>query len=762
MHTGGARRAIGNCYRLVLYSRRLTPGGVNRRVARFYVSSLLGYEHNIAGHSPIFSNNPSRTQDMTRTPLAYRLFTVLLVVLITACGSDGNDRNNDVDGDGIVNSADNCPGTSNANQLDADNDGVGDACEADADEDGVVDDNDQCPATDPGLTVDTNGCADNQLDSDGDDISNDADACPATPAGQTVDSDGCPISGTDSDGDGVFNENDVCPESVLTDSNGAAFEFFASGCPKLTLSRNGITYDVVLPSDVDGQAIAFTIHEPRRVDPASKYPIIGQSHGYSLTRTSARAPAGGTGIFSLLADNGYGAFSMDQRGHGDSGGQIRLLDPEREGLDMLQILEWLTDNVSWLDFAEGGRDYLLGAFGSSYGGGFAHTIFRLDPLQRLDAMVPDITWNDLRYSINSNNVFKSKWALLLSSLANSTPGGHHPDVDDGLQQGLSTGDLNDTQKALLYRSSLAYNCDATNTGDIIVDAQNRQIDVGRVVTPIPTLYTQGTSDTLFDLTETWRNFDCLSTTDPSADIRVWTQPFSHDDLIGQGVCGGLLTTDATLAFFDRHIKGLSTALNDLPEICFNISGISVSRTRAMGFPVGNDGDPGSSFDASHRDPLSGALIPVAVSEGNATTINVPVYTATADNEVLAGIPTITLNLQRDQVSANVPTDGIIFIGISISRDSGATYSLPNRTSSTGTGQVTPFRDSQVTAGETRELVGIEDILDAGDMVAVQYATKDATYQNSGSRSAVTLTIEAAVDLPLLGRRGVDVTAVGAP
>ena len=51
----------------------------------------------------------------------------------------------DVDGDGVNDDVDNCPDVANADQADADADGIGDACEADSDGDGVIDDVDNCP-----------------------------------------------------------------------------------------------------------------------------------------------------------------------------------------------------------------------------------------------------------------------------------------------------------------------------------------------------------------------------------------------------------------------------------------------------------------------------------------------------------------------------------------------------------------------------------------------------------------------------------------
>ncbi|MEO1083864.1 MAG: di-heme oxidoredictase family protein, partial [Acidobacteriota bacterium] len=66
---------------------------------------------------------------------------------------------------------------------------------ADSDGDGVVDAADQCPGTPAGAAVDSSGCAlPADSDGDGDGVIDTNDQCPGTPPGTAVDATGCPVS----------------------------------------------------------------------------------------------------------------------------------------------------------------------------------------------------------------------------------------------------------------------------------------------------------------------------------------------------------------------------------------------------------------------------------------------------------------------------------------------------------------------------------------------------------------------------------------
>ncbi len=224
-------------------------------------------------------------------------------------GSKKDEPDEDSDGDGYLDSEDDCPyDPENFNGYE-DEDGCP---EYDRDGDGFFDNQDACPDV-PGIAPD--GCP--EKDRDGDGFLDSQDACPDTPG---VEPDGCPIP--DTDGDGILDPDDQCVTQPET-KNGYQDE---DGCPdeippklaKFTGAIKGIYFDfnkdTIKPKSkpVLDRAVSVLDEFPSiRIEISGHTDSIGDpEYNKDLSRRRAEA------VKSYLVENGIKPERVETRGAG--------------------------------------------------------------------------------------------------------------------------------------------------------------------------------------------------------------------------------------------------------------------------------------------------------------------------------------------------------------------------------------------------------------------------------------------------------------
>lgn len=358
---------------------------------------------------------------------------------------------------------------------------------------------------------------------------------------------------------GIVVANALNPDFKKTDR-----EFTNTGCDSDGNSTRdgGGVYSVNIQSG-SGETIAFSVFEPANFNCSTGNPLVLHGHGYGGSR--ATSPSG---MLKDLVDSGAGVISIDQRGFGESSGSVRVMDPDFEGQDLLQILDWAENNLDWLRYANDGspdgRKYnmVAGATGGSYGGGYQLLIHNIDPLARLDALTPDITWNDLRYSLNpgaiygledstpaegqvaAKGVVKSGWGLAL--VAGGEAGSAQNDGQDTLIRqtllnAVAANQFPDESLEFFRYHSPSYYCDPEVAGPQAFLQETIVPGVAQATPrPVDILFTQGFRDTLFNFNDALHNFVCYRNLTDSkgntADVRLHTHQTGHIlGVSGQGM-----------------------------------------------------------------------------------------------------------------------------------------------------------------------------------------------------------------------------------
>lgn len=632
----------------------------------------------------------------------------------------------------------------------------------------------------------------------------------------------------DFDQDGVANEIDQCqgtaPGAAVDNTGCAPSQIPVAPCSVASETVVGNTYQVTLET-YDGLPLSFYVLEPTSGVECSraalgKHPLMLHGPGYSATAATS-------GFEDYRAD-GYTVISWDPRGYGGTGGTVRVMDPEFEGQYLVQILDWAESNLEYLswhnsngDFigrpengksVAGGDNLLVGAMGSSYGGGYQLLTLVSDDKKRLDAIAPDITWHDLRNSLNPGDTVKTLWDLALVGLGTSsgyqslldnpvlpTEDGQDPFIQETVVRGVT---LNEFPRTGLdwfaYKGGFGAWCKAsglpslpyieyttdqipmlsaeTNYGNTpALDSENvftyggelvngraflqEPEDTSRYFDGVQVLLTQGMIDTLFNFNEAWWNKQCLEAS--GADVSLYTHNTGHalppaqapDELpkdVGTCPLGvSALTGEADQkAWFDDVLKAQDTFATR--DICFALGAEDdlLYLNTDEVIAPGANESGYSTYDVVPELPVPNGVTGIGNVSGNLG-VSAPLFNVT-EEMILAGIPQIDLTISS-------PTGANEQFCDSMGDNSSGCDSITFVGVGVQVDGVPNFSlvDDQILplrglGQHSVDLVGIAERLQPGDQVALLFFATHPQFFGSASRdlSLPTVDISGTVNLPL--------------
>ncbi|MGH2740726.1 MAG: alpha/beta hydrolase family protein [Actinomycetota bacterium] len=481
-------------------------------------------------------------------------------------------------------------------------------------------------------------------------------------------------------------------------------------CPPGTPSKN--TKGDARVSSFDSVDIAITWFRPGNVCPDHPVPVIFYVHGWSQSRpTGFDATLNGGFKVQRILEHGYGFVGIDARGHGESGGQAFLQHPTTEVRDYQAVFDWVHDRLTWVQ-REGSpreKDIVAGGAGASYGGGFQLMTAAFD--DRLDAIVPVTTWNNLAQALAPNWVPRSVWLSLLYAGAKLSV-----DVDPRIDQ--------------WFAETMAMNRPPAAAVSALLEASPatwiESID-------IPTLLVQGLPDTLFTLNQAVDNFRGIR----ENGAPVWLLGVNTGHILpglqptGLGAVPDRLRTKdcadpvpLALSFYDAFLKQDRDARSFLGSV-----------PRVILPTEQGDCVTGSNWPISRKS--TEVTFPALAAPETSGSYVLPLLTA-EKRTVVAGIP---------RIRATVPAqlDDIFFVSLVVPQGDG--FRIVDD-------QVTPIR-TQLAGLRGRldvDLAGVATTLEPGEQLLLKVDALNEQFALNGSRrpGAVLLT-DVTFSLPIVSQ-----------
>lgn len=379
----------------------------------------------------------------------------------------------------------------------------------------------------------------------------------------------------------------------------------------------------LLVESVGGHMVPVTVYRPAIANETQQVPVLLHTHGFTGSRWSSDNAA-----FAYI-EAGFGVVSFDQRGHGDATetSEVNFMQPDMEVADARAVIDAI---ASWdwvLKDRDDPSDPRLGTIGYSYAGAMQLMTQIFD--DRIDAMVPEMTWHNITTALAPNGVIKTGWVGLFYLAGNTiSPINFSDDFDQGWAWAMGANELPAGQFGVVP--------------DLVTELNEASPEYYPDGLTVPTRLIQGMPDTLFPLNQAVWNYDQLK--GHGAPAQLYTHLGGHvlhtDNLYGESPIGyGVGLQGAPGGFPCGSVQDLSIEWHAywLLELDVNIGRevcISLEDGRAIygdTFPL-----PGTDFQ-THA--IAGPL-PVVQAAGAGSLA--PLLTLDfTDATIIAGIPRLS-------------------------------------------------------------------------------------------------------------------------
>jgi hypothetical protein len=529
--------------------------------------------------------------------------------------------------------------------------------------------------------------------------------------------------------------------------------------------------------------INYDLYVPNDANAGHQVPAILTTNGFGGSKDDQSNEA------ALWAGHDYEVLSFSGLGFGDSSCPIELDSPDWDGRAASQLVTMLGTRPEVLKDNAGTHDPRIGTWGGSYGGGFQFALAAVD--NRVDAMIPEITWNDLSYSLIPNNyspsliydevarpgIEKTEWTALFFG-EGQTEVAQHPGLSgwiDNIGGVAGTGTFNPACPGFDQSA-----CDAFNQGTADgypnaatiatlhkVSAQYEYFQGCHAGHYAPTLLAQGETDTLFNMADAVANYNATRACGAPAKLVMKLGGHSGPDAAGEynnaDLSKGYLT-QVELNWFDHYLKGNAVSTGPAVEyfrdwVSYDHAGSAQpAYAGAPGWPVGTTktlyfsgaGDLVPSlaqvqagavnFTAPTTAPFSysetsalqsGGLDTVPPTDPPGTFASFTTGPLTADVESV-GIPTADFLLSDANPASSLnPALEVTLFGKIYDVDPSGTKTLVHRI-------VTPLRVDDTSKPVHINLPGVVHRYSQGHQIQMVLATTDAAYTSSRAPHALTI------------------------